>query len=78
MKQVIEWKKIPKNLDKLDKDLYYFKRKKVYYYYPQIICGRLWYESLDMDHYYAVLLTLKDVDIRICINYFSHYAEVEE
>lgn len=77
MKQVIEWKKLPKNLDKLDKDIYLFKTKKAFDYYPKIVCGRLWCESADMDYYYSVFLTLKDVDIRIAINYFSHYAEVE-
>lgn len=77
MKQVIEWKQLPKNLDKLEKDLYLFKTKKPFDYYPPIICGRLWYEVIHMPFYYHVFVTLKDVDIRIPINYFSHYTEVK-
>ena len=75
MKQVIEWKKLPKDLRRIDKDLYHFltKAKK-----PESQCiytGRLWWS---LEHEYSVCIHLHNFNALVPINKFSHYAEVED
>ena len=73
MQQVIEWKKLPKDLDTLDHDYYHFKgSKKHKHEAPSIVTGRLWTcDGL------KVLIMLNDTDVRVPLSYFTHYAEVE-
>lgn len=76
MKQVIEWNKLPKNLDKLENRAYLFKASPLMDI-PSIMVGRLWWESMDMDYEYCVFIAIERMDLRLPISYFTHYAEVE-
>lgn len=77
MKQIIEWKKIPKNLKKLEFKDYLFKAKKGVAA-PRVISGALDYYSPDMDWEYIVVVEFDRTRIWFPISYFTHYAEVED
>ena len=70
MKQVIEWKEITK--DTPVGEYYYFLSKEIYDV-PKIIAGRsVYYDG------HNVWITIENIEIKLPIHYFSHYAKVEE
>jgi len=73
MKQEFTWKKIPKNLKKIDKDLYHFLGKAKAPEAKSIHTGRLWW---DFQNNYCVCVYLHNATVLIPISKFSHYAEV--
>lgn len=73
MKQVINWKKITKRLRECD--LYYFKANQDKHDLPWIVTGRLTY-WIGGDEGYFVIVVLDNVDVRIELSKFTHYAKV--
>ena len=70
MKQVIEWKEIDNDMPSNE---YYYLLSKEAYNLPKIVSGRvIYYDG------HNVWIELENVEVKLPLNYFSHYAVVEE